>query len=89
MRIYECRYVRREDPGDLVWGYYWRPAILVDDGTINMHPSTPEQITAVENNIFDMETGKNVGDTRNFCINPHCCHEDCAPLTLIWEGEGR
>lgn len=85
-RFYECRYVRREDPGDLLWGYIWRPAILVDDlphyGEF-LHLSTSE----IEALMVDKETGKPVGDTRNFCIDPHCGHNDCAPMTLLVEIE--
>lgn len=88
MRIYECRYVRREDIRDLVWGCCWRPALLVDDfkhyGEIHR-----ASCSDLEARMFDKETGKNVGNTANFCINPHCMHVDCTPLTLIWEGEGR
>jgi hypothetical protein len=88
MRIYECRYVRREDPGDLVFGFMWRPAVLVDECQ-HLGEAFHYQHRELEALMFDKETGKNVGDTRNYCVDPHCCHEDCAPLTLIWEGEGR
>lgn len=86
MRIYECRYVRRGDPGDLLTGYLWRKAIIVDEcphlGELFMGSSSE-----IEKCMFDYDTGKNVGDTYNFCVNPNCCHSDCAPMTLICEVE--
>lgn len=82
-KFYECRYVRHQDPGDLLHGYKWRPAILVvEDG---FDPYLGRSTAAVESRMFDKETGVNVGDTRNYCINPFCCHDDCAPLQLIAE----
>ncbi len=84
-KVYECRYVNRDDPGDLVWGYNWRTAILVDEGGLILIMPNEEQIKKIEENMFDKETGACVGDTRNFCVNPHCQHEDCAPTTLLVE----
>lgn len=82
MKFYECRYVRRGDPGDLLWGYIWRPAILVDDGCLERR-----SISGIEACMFDKETGEPVGDTYNICIDEHCWHEDCAPMRLIAEVE--
>lgn len=86
-RFYECRYVRRGDPGDLVYGYCWRPAILVDEmpheGEIFHYTDYAE----IESCMYDKETGEPVGDTANFCVNPNCWHTDCAPLTLIYEDD--
>lgn len=85
MRVYECRYVRREDPGDLVWGFYWRPAVVVvEEGRDDAFPFVGLTLGEIEERMYDKETGRNVGDTYNFCIDPCCTHEDCAPLTQIY-----
>lgn len=82
-KYYLCHYVRREDIGDLLWGYNWRKAIWVDDGT--PVPRGLTRYSFYENNMFDKNTGVNVGDTQNFCIDKHCDHEDCGPMTLLYE----
>lgn len=82
MKYYLCHYVRREDPGDLLWGYNWREAVMaVEDG---FNPNGAK-FAEVEERMFDKETGKNVGDTGNYCINPHCGHEDCGPMVMLAE----
>lgn len=83
MRYYLCHYVRREDPGDLLLGFHWREAIWAYDG--QPKPKRVESYSFYEKNMFDKETGKNVGDTRNFCISPKCKHEDCGPTILIFD----
>ena len=89
MRVYECRYVRKDDPGDLLWGFHWRPAVIVDERCLyHDYPFMGLTHEEIEACMFDKETGENVGDTRNYCINPTCYHEDCAPMTLLYD-EGR
>jgi hypothetical protein len=83
-QYYVCHYVNREDPGDLLWGYNWREAVLVVEGKYPHFPRAGEH-AAIEACMFDLETGKNVGDTRNFCVSQYCSHEDCGPSTLQWE----
>lgn len=83
MHIYECRYVSRQDHGDLLGGFRWRPAVLVLDNEYEY--STRYTHEYLESRMFDKETGKPVGDTRNYCVCPFCTHEDCAPLTLIYK----
>jgi hypothetical protein len=75
-----CHYVRRCDPGDLVWGYNWREAVLV-------WPEFPYVFgkhADIESCMFDKETGEPVGDTGNYCVNHWCSHEDCAPTSLLF-----
>lgn len=85
MKIYVCHYVNRTDPGDLLMGYNWRKAILfTEDG--HRRAKTHREI---ENRMVDYETGKPVGDTRNYCVDRFCNHEGCGPMTLIFEGVSR
>lgn len=70
-------YLPKHSPEDLLseWDP-WKKAVLVEDKP-NM------TIQEKENNMFDYETGIPVGETKNFCTNPCCWHEDCGPSTLL------
>lgn len=78
------KYVRREDPGDLVYGYIWRDAVYVGEPLQFDLDACAEH----EARMFDYETGEPVGDTFNYCLmpTPLCYDVGCGghrPLGLI------
>lgn len=88
MKVYICRYVSLADPGDLLLGYIWRKAVLVLGPEDSCGPDDALLVPHVyfEERMFDYETGQNVGETYNYCLDRKCWHPDCGPTKLIFEG---
>lgn len=90
MQIFLCHYVPKDSEGDLLSGYDWREALLVlpdnrhVDITRDLSQLMPEYVDSL---LIDRKTGKETGETRNYCVNPRCDHIDCGPAYLLAQFE--
>lgn len=79
VQFWIIHYLPKQARGNVLFGWgAWKKAVLIKD-------KPQMSIEELENNMFDLSTGKPVVETLNFCINPHCPHPDCAPAQLIGE----